>query len=1164
MRSGHSTWASWIKVAIVATTLAAVAFQISNDTERSLRKSLQTRLVEHLDSIVNSIELVYQQSIFQVESLSTRPEVVVAAVQLIDDIEQPEQLLASGNQRVIRDYLVPLRDARLIRNFYLVAPGNRTLATFDDADVGRFHPLTQQPQVLARAWTGETAISLPQESRPGTSQDSLPSRTVFSVTAVRDGYDTIQALLVLELDADATLYRALGHHDHDQRTESTLFDHRGFLLSDSRHTAQLQEMGRLDESQSGFRHFRSTRPDSKQLVKSVAAATSGRNGFDTEGYISFWGNSVVGAWQWLPRHRLGIALEIEEQHALATLPLMQRALVGLALISSMLVLLIAIIGHRQSTLLAEQVSAKTAALNVETAKLQNLFDQAPSGLIITDADHRITDFSLQAEHIFGIEKSDAEGLLLDELFDKQLRWPHTGEAASHKQIDIRRPDGETVPLEVSLSRNDAMDTGYALAIARDISDFVRVSSAMREEVERRRNAERSQRLLLDAAGEGIFGLDASGHITFVNPAAAGMLGQTAETLVGSTLQDLLPARTCEDGAKDELTICADETSPLETQFGRADGGSFAVEYRRSLLPEGQGSVVIFSDISARKSSESSLHLAESVFQHITEGVVVATPDGTILRVNEALCEMVGYGPEDLVGLKRPPYFSGEHPPVFYQQLWDHVVNDGYWEGEIWNRRSNGELFPTWQTIVAIKGQEGTTEQLVSVTRDITQQRRDEQRIHRLAYFDNLTGLPNRELFFDRFAHAIERAERGGRRLALLFLDLDRFKNVNDTLGHPIGDKLLVAVAERLQHLIRREDTIARLGGDEFTVLLESVNQQNSAALVAEKIVERLTDPFDIDDHQLRIGTSVGISLYPSDGTDATTLVKHADAAMYQAKHAGRSNYQFYSASLSKVTNEVLTMEAHLYRAIDNDEFTLHYQPQYTADGELKGLEALIRWEDPILGMIPPDRFIPIAEEIGLIVTIGEWVLHTACRQMQNWFQHGAPRIRLSVNLAGPQITRGDIVDTVSRVLDSTAFPAELLELEITETFIMDHVEQTQNALSALQARGVRIAIDDFGTGHSSLATLKRLPADTLKVDRAFVHDIPEDQNDMAIIRAILAMARELGLYTVAEGVETAAQKDFLTEEGCHCFQGFFFARPLPPESVPQLWQEQLKLGAASR
>ncbi|MCB1772292.1 MAG: EAL domain-containing protein [Gammaproteobacteria bacterium] len=875
-------------------------------------------------------------------------------------------------------------------------------------------------------------------------------------------------------------------------------------------------------------------------------------------YRNSTGNEVVGAWRWLGDYQLGIAFEQPAAEAFSVVDLLQNAVWGVTTIACCLLFLIGTMATRRNRSLERQVEAQTAALRFEQSKLQQLFNTASSGLVTTDAQWRITDVNLQAENIVGLRRRDLLGKPLENLFAEALPSPVAPTDAARVQINARRPGGDLVPVELALSKTMTPKGAFALAILRDISDLKQAQRAMQEEIDRRKQVEIQQRLLLDAAGEGIFGIDRKKSITFINPAGARMFGCEPAALLGTPITGDEGGHSgiCdEDNLLAQLDGIAQFTA--ETSLRRSDGSVFPAEFTSSPLIESgrvTGYVVLFSDITRRRAAERSLLLAENVFRHITEGVLVADTSGRILRVNHALCEMVGYDEDEIIGRTRPPYRSGEHPPVFYQRLWSTMLEKGIWEGEIWNRRKNGELFPTWQTIVAVRDGDQPPSQFVSVTRDITEQRRSEQRIHRLAYFDNLTGLPNRELFFDRFEHAIAHAQRHGTEVALLFLDLDRFKNVNDTLGHPVGDRLLQAVASRLQHLVRGEDTIARLGGDEFTILLEAIASRDAVAGVARKVVESLAQPFELDDHLLHIGTSVGISRYPDDGDDVTNLVKFADAAMYQAKAAGRNSYQFYAESMSSKYSERVAMEAHLHRAISNDEFLLHYQPQFTASGELVGVEALIRWEDPVMGLVPPARFIPLAEETGLIVVIGEWVLHTACRQMVQWQRRGAPPFRVSVNVAGPQITRGNIVDTVAGVLNETGLDAAALELEVTETFVMDRLDQAVDVLSQLRELGVRIAIDDFGTGHSSLATLKRLPADTLKIDRAFVSDIPQDENDMAIARAILAMGRQLKLDSVAEGVETDAQRDFLRDEGCDLFQGFFFARPLPPDAVETLWQ----------
>ncbi len=557
---------------------------------------------------------------------------------------------------------------------------------------------------------------------------------------------------------------------------------------------------------------------------------------------------------------------------------------------------------------------------------------------------------------------------------------------------------------------------------------------------------------------------------------------------------------------------------------------------------------------ARVRADTTLRQAATVFESTREGVVITDLTPRILTVNRAYTEITGYTLEDVRGCNPGMLKSGRQDDAFYQTMWASLQASGHWQGEIWNRRKNGEIYPQLLTISTVYDSEGEASHYVGVMTDISQLKQSEARLEHLAHYDPLTDLPNRLLLQSRLEHALERAERYRQRVGVLFLDLDRFKNVNDSLGHPVGDELLEGFAKRLRARLREDDTFGRLGGDEFLLLLENLDRPEEAAGVAQTMIQLLEHPFLLPSgHEVYVSASIGISLYPDDGSSTTELIKNADVAMYQAKEQGRNTASFYTPTLTIAVRERLEMESRLRRALANGEFLLHYQPQVDARGEVMiGCEALVRWNSPEEGMISPLRFIPLAEETGLIVPLGEWVLRTACAQARAWLDAGHEPLVMAVNLSGRQLRQGDIVPRVARILEETGLPAAQLKLELTESMIMGHGEQAVGLLRSLKALGLRLSIDDFGTGYSSLAYLKRFPIDELKIDQSFVRDIPHDVNDTEIAATIIAMARILKLSVVAEGVETVEQRDLLASQGCEGFQGYLFSRPVAADDFARL------------
>lgn len=562
---------------------------------------------------------------------------------------------------------------------------------------------------------------------------------------------------------------------------------------------------------------------------------------------------------------------------------------------------------------------------------------------------------------------------------------------------------------------------------------------------------------------------------------------------------------------------------------------------------------------ALAASQRNLRLAEKIIESSLEGILITDAQGRIESVNPAFEDVTGYSEEEVVGHKPSMLQSGRHGPEFYEAMWRELAETGSWRGEIWNRRKNGQVFPELLTITAITDEEGRTTHYAGIFSDISNLKENEERIKAQAYYDPLTDLPNRRLFDDRLAMAVAHAHRQGTRLAVLFLDLDRFKQVNDSLGHNAGDELLKTVTERLHASVREDDTVARMGGDEFIVLAADFEDPDQVAHTAQRILKAFRKPLTVQGTELHVTASIGISLYPDDGTEAETLVQNADAAMYRSKDVGRNNFSFYNEGMNVASFQHLTLENRLHKALQNDELELYFQPILELEsGALAGAEALLRWHNEEMGWIPPSQFIPLAEEAGLIGEVGDWVLEAACAHLAAWQAMGRRPVPVNINLSPAQLLQEAFPAQVSAALerhgiDEELLGADLLGVEVTETALMRDREMASATLAELNRLGLKVSVDDFGTGYSSLMHLKEMPIAALKVDRSFVSGVPERDDDRAIVQAVLGLAANLGLDVVAEGVETEAQRRFLAEHHCRKVQGFLLAHPLPSEDFAHQW-----------
>lgn len=549
----------------------------------------------------------------------------------------------------------------------------------------------------------------------------------------------------------------------------------------------------------------------------------------------------------------------------------------------------------------------------------------------------------------------------------------------------------------------------------------------------------------------------------------------------------------------------------------------------------------------RKKTESELKIAAKVFAQSSEGFMVTDASNNIISTNKAFTDITGYSAEEALGKNPRILSSGRHNKDFYQTIWAAIQTQSFWAGEIWNRRKDGSLFPAWLTISRVIDEQGHISEYVGTLNDITQRKKSEENIHRLAHFDALTGLPNRTLLNDRFTQAIGNALRNQEKIAVLFLDLDHFKNINDTLGHRIGDEILIEVAKRMVSTVRDVDTVSRLGGDEFILVLSNIDA-NGAAHVAEKLLATISRSYLLAGQELAITPSIGIAMYPNDGTDIDSLSMCADTAMYRAKQDGRNNFRFFAPEMQTKSSRALLLDNALRNALERNQFSLHYQPQISMqNGRVVGAEALLRWNHPELGSISPAEFIPIAESGGQILPIGEWVLRTTAQQLSQWIAAGMTPLTIAVNLSAVQFRLDSFPELVSKILEEAKLPPRYLELELTEGVAMEDPNSAIQIMDELHHRGIRMSIDDFGTGYSSLSYLKRFKIYKLKIDQSFVRDISVDPEDKAIVSAVISLASSLGMKTIAEGVETSEQMAFLRLQGCDEIQGYYFSKPLPAD-----------------
>ena len=664
---------------------------------------------------------------------------------------------------------------------------------------------------------------------------------------------------------------------------------------------------------------------------------------------------------------------------------------------------------------------------------------------------------------------------------------------------------------------------------------------------------------------GVFHADPVGEYLYINDQWSKIAGLSLDAALG---KGWLSAVHPDDAAR-VRQAWQQSTSGLtpfncEYRFLRANGEARWVLAQASKEINAQELVTGYTgtvtDFTERRLADQEQRIAAVAFGS-QDGTVVTDANNVILRANDAFCKETGYSAEEIVGQTPNLLKSGRHDAAFYREMWESIKRTGGWKGEIWDRRKNGEVYPKSLTISVVRDENGAITHYIGTQHDITERKLAEERIKELAFFDPLTGLPNRVTLHEKLSQVLKLAARSNDQFAVMLIDLDNFKTINDTLGHQAGDDLLVQVAERLSVAVRQSDLVARLGGDEFVIVLPDIDGPTAAAHVAEKILVAVSAPYFVAEKALRTSPSIGICLYPDDATDSEDLIKKADVAMYHAKSSGRRNYQFFTEHIQAAAVERLAIEADLRTALEKQQFVLHYQPQLDLrTGRLVGVEALIRWEHPVRGMVSPLDFIPIAEECGLILPIGAWVLGEACRQQAVWRAAGIEHIKMSVNLAASQFADQNLPTQIQAILEKTGIPATSLDLEVTESMTMKSPDGAAAMMRVLTGQQLSLSIDDFGTGYSSLAYLKLFPISTLKIDRSFVKDIETYQNDADICDVTVLLAHKLGMNVVAEGVETEGQLKYLHSIGCEKIQGYLISRPLPSNKAEEFIRDHKIMG----
>jgi diguanylate cyclase (GGDEF)-like protein/PAS domain S-box-containing protein len=815
-----------------------------------------------------------------------------------------------------------------------------------------------------------------------------------------------------------------------------------------------------------------------------------------------------------------------------------------------------------------------ASKAVELAKAQVLAQVGSWSVKFPD---RVIEWSAETNRIFGVDRESVKPTL--KLFLCRT-CPEDREAVKKYFADIMqaKPGSELNAISFGITRPDG-EVRYVSVVSEPLFDsankLIRVFGTI-QDITKQKRAELALlenrnllRSILDASPTWIAAFDIDGQYLAANKNFEETCGLPFGAIENSSIDHVLPESFLErhmdliqkciggevvkfndkmlEGEFDDVHYIAGNYAPLLDASGNTVGVVGAINDVSDLVEA--RTELQKTELELHKRLED-LHLFGEVFEHTTEGIIITDADKQVLKINKASEELLGYDQDELIGSTPIIWECSKLGDLVSELMWESINESGEWQGEVWSRRKDNSLLPALVAVNAVKDANGEIVNYISIFSDITTLKESQERLDYLAHHDPLTDLPNRLLFNARMEHAVKHAYRKHGKLALLFLDLDNFKVINDNHGHAVGDEILRAVGLRLSNTVRIDDAVARNGGDEFTILVEGIEEPGDAALVAEKVNNAFSEPFLCHGEEYTISASIGISIYPEDADTPDELIQNADIAMYRAKDSGKNSYEFYTEDMTSVAFERVLMESSIKKALENDEFVLHFQPQVEiSSGKIVGIEVLLRWEHPDMGTLEPRRFISQAEDTGLIAQLSEWVLKHSLTQGKVWIDQGRFTERICVNISESELNSDCFENKILDLLDKTGFPPSNLELEVKESAFVNNSKQVLSSLENLKRRGVSIAIDNYGSGNSSLSRLKLLPVDKLKIDRSFIRDIQQDGNNMALAKAVISLASSLGLKVIAEGVETEYQRDFLLGDGCCDGQGFYFHRPMPKDEL---------------